>query len=50
MNRGVFFRRLPFGQRSGWKRGFEEFIDNVTKAGEYPIAGKDPLPSLIIIE
>jgi hypothetical protein len=36
---GLFGRAAPFGQRAGWKRGMEEFIDNVTKPGEYPIAG-----------
>jgi hypothetical protein len=36
---GLFGRAAPFGQRAGWKRGMEEFIDNATKPGEYPIAG-----------
>lgn len=37
---GLFGRAAPFGQRAGWKRGMEEFIDNATKPGEYPIAGR----------
>jgi hypothetical protein len=46
---GLFGRVAPFGQRSGWKRGMEEFIDNVTKPGEYPIAGTSISSNIKII-